>query len=105
MISDAAKTGAGIIIRGGIPGASAVRAKPWWTAWERAQLNELLGDMSPHQFVLRFTLTHPDCHTKIMGTKDLSHQQLNIAAAREGALPKAVYEEVLKRLVGISDSP
>ncbi len=104
MISEAAKSGAGIIIRGGIPGAHTERAKQWWPSWERAQLNELLGDMSPYQFVLRFTLTHPDCHTKIMGAKDLSHQQLNITAAREGPLPKALYEEVLKRLAGISDS-
>jgi aryl-alcohol dehydrogenase-like predicted oxidoreductase len=103
MISDAAKTGAGIIIRGGIPEAFAQRAKQWRAMWERAQLNELLGDMSSYQFVLRFTLTHPDCHTKVMGTTSIDHLQSNIAAALEGPLPKDVYDEVLKRLEGSSD--
>ncbi len=104
MISEAAKTGAGIIIRGGVPQAQSARTETWWDTWKRAKLDELLGDMSPFQFVLRFTLAHPDCHTKIMGSAKLDHQQSNIAAALEGPLPKDAYEEVLKRLAGISDS-
>ena len=98
MISVAAKSGAGIIIRGTIPSDQSAKAETWWATWKRAKLEELSGDMSPYHFVLRFTLAHPDCHTKIMGTTNIDHQQSNIAAAIEGPLPKAIYDQVRQRL-------
>ena len=104
MIQEAADLGAGIIIRGGIArghtGGPNTRAK-----WDRAGLNVLLGDMNRYEFVLRFTLSHPSCHTTIVGTADLDHLQANVAAAKAGALPTDVYEQAKERLAEIGEEP
>ena len=43
--------------------------------------------MSRHEFILRFTLAHPACHTTIVGTTSLDHMRSNLDAARAGPLP------------------
>ncbi|MCA9154409.1 MAG: aldo/keto reductase, partial [Planctomycetales bacterium] len=71
-ISRAAATGAGIIIRGGIAhgGPDAEIQRPALNdVWQRANLDELLTEgMQRAELVLRYTLSHPDCHTTIVGT-------------------------------------
>lgn len=104
MIQEAADAGAGIIIRGGI-GKGRRSNEERNAAWEKARLDELLGDMNRHEFVLRFTLTHPACHTTIVGTADLEHLEANVAAALAGPLPMAVYEEAKERLTQIGEAP
>jgi aryl-alcohol dehydrogenase-like predicted oxidoreductase len=49
-------------------------------------------------FLLRFTLSHPDAHTTIVGTLYPEHLQENIAAARKGPLPEDLYAEAKRRL-------
>jgi aryl-alcohol dehydrogenase-like predicted oxidoreductase len=101
VIAAAARTGVGIVIRGGVArgepgqgqGASAV-----WQLWERARLDELLEGMSATAFMLRFTLTNPDMHTTIIGTLHPEHLHENIAAVVRGPLPLAVYHEARRRL-------
>ena len=73
LIREAADAGSGIVIRGGI--AKGHHDTERWKNWEKAKLDELLEGMDKYEFVLRFTLTHPNCNTTIVGTADLKHIQ------------------------------
>ncbi len=88
LISDAAASGAGTVIRGGA-------AKG---AWQGIELDDLLDGAPKTEFILRFTLSHPDVHTTIVGTVNPSHLESNVAAARKGPLPADVVAEVKRRL-------
>jgi aryl-alcohol dehydrogenase-like predicted oxidoreductase len=101
VIGDAARAGGGTIIRGGVgrwlqePPASlpeqwqeTIRARK--RKFEQTGISELLGDMTPMEFFLRFTIGHPDMHTTIIGTTDPEHLAANVAAASRGALPPDV---------------
>ncbi len=107
LITRAAATGAGIIIRGGIAqgGPEAEIARPQLNAvWERANLDELLSpDMTRAEFILRCTLSHPHCHTTIVGTCNLQHLQENISAADRGPLPAALLAEVASRVAALTN--
>jgi aryl-alcohol dehydrogenase-like predicted oxidoreductase len=119
LITDAAKAGAGTIIRGGVARAvpdalpahysrlsDEMRSRlerslhERQTRWQAAERNlaDVLDGMPRMEFLLRFTLSHPDVHTVIVGTSNPAHLDDNIAAARKGELPPAVYEEALARL-------
>jgi aryl-alcohol dehydrogenase-like predicted oxidoreductase len=80
-----AADGRGTIIRGGIArgGPEAEIQRPEVNeAWKRAQLDRLLpAGMSKAEFILRQTLSHPACHTTIVGTANLTHLRENAAAA------------------------
>jgi aryl-alcohol dehydrogenase-like predicted oxidoreductase len=108
-ITDAAKGGAGTIIRGGVARGGPAEEKAWGqrlvdtsadpkAIWDAARLDDLLGAMSPVEFVLRFTLSHPDLHTTIVGTGKVEHMQQNVEAAAKGPLPANVYLEAKRRL-------
>lgn len=104
MIQQAADAGAGILIRGGISlGHRANEERQ--SKWERAELDELTGEMSRHEFVLRFTLAHPACHTTIVGTTNLAHLTSNVAAASAGPLPADRYAEAKAKLARIGEVP
>jgi len=109
LISRAAATGAGTIIRGGVargePGAGLGGADRW-KKFEQAGLDELRGDGETRtHFLLRFTLTHPDMHTTIVGTLNPDHLKENLAAAQRGPLPPNVYAEAKRRLAAIGEAP
>ncbi len=102
QISHAAESGAGVIIRGGVargePG-SGLGGKDRWELFERARLDELREEGEDRtSFLLRFTISHPHCHTTIVGTKNPEHLEQNVAAACRGALSPDVYEEAKLRL-------
>jgi aryl-alcohol dehydrogenase-like predicted oxidoreductase len=103
-IAQAARAGAGVVIRGGVargePGAGH-GARDVWQRWAQANLGELLEGMSATEFMLRFTLSNPDVHTTIVGTLNPAHLQENIAAVRQGPLPAAVYNEARRRLAAV----
>jgi len=61
-------------------------------------VEDLLGDMSRLEFVLRFTLSHPGLSTTIVGTSSADHLRSNLAVAAKGPLPADVYEEARRRL-------
>jgi aryl-alcohol dehydrogenase-like predicted oxidoreductase len=61
--------------------------------------------MSPMEFVLRFTFSHPDMDTNIVGTVNPTHLQDNINALRQGPLPPAVYVEARRRLDAAGSAP
>ncbi len=101
-ISDAAKSGAGTIIRGGVargePGEG-LGNQDRWAAFEKANLDELRQDgESRTAFLLRFTLSHPHMHTTIVGTLIPKHLEENVRIAEMGPLPADVYEEAKRRL-------
>jgi aryl-alcohol dehydrogenase-like predicted oxidoreductase len=112
LITDAAKSGAGTLIRGGAARGGPSDDKAWTTGplglddaarvghsrWESASLDELLDGMDRMEFTLRFTLSHPDLSSTIVGTKTVSHVRSNIAIAERGPLPADVYAEAKARL-------
>jgi aryl-alcohol dehydrogenase-like predicted oxidoreductase len=101
VISQASRAGAGTVIRGGAAkgGRSSDRAgSPSWDLWQKAGLDELLDGMTPVQFILRFTFSHPDLDTNIVGTLNLEHLQSNVEVVKMGPLPDDVYEEAKRRL-------
>jgi aryl-alcohol dehydrogenase-like predicted oxidoreductase len=112
LITEAAKTGAGTFIRGGA--ARGATDKNWQVGplsqdpglgkrnWETSGIEDLLAQagMDSMEFVLRFTLSHPDLSTTIVGTSSLEHLAGNIAVAEKGPLPADLYQEAKKRLPG-----
>jgi aryl-alcohol dehydrogenase-like predicted oxidoreductase len=104
-ITQAAATGAGIIIRGGIAhgGPNAEIQRPALNdIWTRAKLDEVLPEgMSRAELILRYTLSHPHCHTAIVGTCNPEHLAENIAAADRGPLPSELTQEVRSRVAAL----
>ena len=108
-ISEAAKTGAGVIVRGGVargePGEG-LGSEDKWELWKRAGLQELLDEgESSTSFLLRYTISHPGMQTTIVGTKSESHLSSNIAAVEKGPLSEEVYAEAKRRLSEAGERP
>jgi aryl-alcohol dehydrogenase-like predicted oxidoreductase len=108
LISDAAAAGGGTVIRGGVVKGALAPDKDGNTSrgvsvdprevWARAQLDDLLDGASRNEFILRYTFSHPDMDTTIVGTANLEHLAANLAAAHKGPLPANVYAEARRRL-------
>jgi aryl-alcohol dehydrogenase-like predicted oxidoreductase len=108
LISEAARAGGGTVIRGGVvKGALAADkqgviprglAEEPFQLWQRANLDDLLDGATRNEFILRYTLSHPDMDTTIVGTANVEHLAANVAAARKGPLPADVYAEAKRRL-------
>jgi aryl-alcohol dehydrogenase-like predicted oxidoreductase len=112
LITAAAGTGAGTLIRGGAARGAPSEDKNWRTGplsqpaglgqrnWAASGLGDLLAGsgMTPMEFVLRFTLSHPYLSTTIVGTASPGHLQSNIATAEKGPLPADLYSEAKSRL-------
>jgi aryl-alcohol dehydrogenase-like predicted oxidoreductase len=108
LITAAAESGAGTLIRGGVARGGA--SKNWAQGplglppgegqrrWDDAGMDGLLGGMPRHEFVLRFTLSHPDLSATIVGTSNPEHLRANLAIAAKGPLPDDLYAEVKKQL-------
>ena len=102
VIARAGKAGAGTIIRGGVargePGAG-LGSQDRWKAWEAAGLDDLLSSgESRTTFLLRYTISHPEMDTTIVGTLSPEHLQENVRGAEAGPLPADVYAEAKRRL-------
>jgi aryl-alcohol dehydrogenase-like predicted oxidoreductase len=109
-IAAAARSGAGAIIRGGVargaPEEAGLGNKDRWAAWDKAKLDELRAPgESRTAFLLRFTLSHPDMCTTIVGTLNPDHFQDNVRAAGAGPLPADVYAEAKRRLSEAGEKP
>jgi aryl-alcohol dehydrogenase-like predicted oxidoreductase len=106
LITRAAESGAGVIIRGGIahggPGAE-IQRPALNDVWTQAKLDEIIpDDMTRAELILRYTISHPHCHTTIVGTCDLGHLAENVAAVGKGPLPDDLYEEDASRVAALS---
>jgi len=96
-----------VIIRGGIahggPGAE-IQRPTLNDVWTQAKLDEIIpDDMTRAELILRYTISHPHCHTTIVGTCDLGHLAENVAAVEKGPLPDDLYEEVTSRIAALND--
>jgi aryl-alcohol dehydrogenase-like predicted oxidoreductase len=115
VIARASDAGTGIVVRGGV-----ARGVPddWNDRryymmsnetmrdyWETARLDELLDGITRMEFMLRFTLSHPDLDTTIVGTSSIEHLHDNIAAAAKGPLPDALFAEAKNRLTAAGARP
>jgi aryl-alcohol dehydrogenase-like predicted oxidoreductase len=110
LISHAADTGAGVLVRGGAARGTAAEDKDWGVQpiglreeaardrWEAADLDRLLDGMSRHEFILRFTLSHPAMSSTIVGTSNPEHLRSNVEIAQRGPLPHDLYAEARRRL-------
>jgi aryl-alcohol dehydrogenase-like predicted oxidoreductase len=116
LISRAAAAGAGTVIRGGVARGGPSDEKDWQgplglgagvgrERWADAGLDSLLDGMDRMAFVLRFTLTHPDLHTTIVGTSNADHFRANLAAAEQGPLPPDLYKQAKERLTAAGSTP
>jgi aryl-alcohol dehydrogenase-like predicted oxidoreductase len=108
LITAAATAGAGTVIRGGAAKGAPAAGKQdglQWERWRRIRLDDLLDGMSPMEFVLRFTFTHPDLHTNIVGTIDPDHLRHNVEVLKRGPLPADVYAEAKRRLAAAGSTP
>ncbi len=110
-IADARRAGAGTVIRGGAVRGAPSPDKAWSVRrlpevaeerpralWERAQLDDLLDGAPAIEFTLRFTFSHPDLDTTIVGTANPAHLRANLDALAKGPLPADVYMEAMRRL-------
>lgn len=102
LITKAAETGAGIIIRGGVaqggPDAE-IQREALNDVWAKAGLDQVLpAGMSRAELILRYTLSHPQCHTTIVGTCNAEHFAENLASAEAGPLPAELYREISYRV-------
>jgi len=101
LITAAARAGAGIVVRGGAAKGAPTEGKQagvQWERWQGVRLDDLLDGMTPMEFILRFTFTHPDLHTNIVGTINPDHLRHNVDVSRQGPLPPQVYAEAKRRL-------
>jgi aryl-alcohol dehydrogenase-like predicted oxidoreductase len=110
LITAAADSGAGTLIRGGVARGAAAPDKNWRSGpfglaegvgqqrWQSSGIDDLLDGMSPMEFMLRFTLSHPALSTTIVGTSNVDHLRGNVAIAERGPLPADVYEAAKERL-------
>ncbi len=108
----AAAGGAGLLIRGGVGRGTASEDKAWTVeplsgadgpaadVWQAARLDDLLDGLSRHEFVLRYTLSHPSLSSTIVGTSSVEHLRSNVEMASRGPLPAGVYAEAVRRLDG-----
>ncbi len=112
LIHKAARGGAGIVIRGGVARGVMVKdesvideypefLRPGFRArrqlWQDTRIDDLLGDMTPMEFMLRFTISNPDMSTTIVGTANPAHLKDNVRVAARGPLPNYVYEAARSR--------
>ena len=114
LISAAAAAGAGTLIRGGVARGGPAQDKSWrqgpiglaegegLSRWQSAGLDDLVDGMSQLEFTLRFTLSHPDLSTTIVGTSSVDHLRGNLAMAENGPLPADVYAEARRRLMPVA---
>ena len=101
LMTAAAEAGAGIVIRGGAAKGAPSEGKQagmQWDRWQHAHLDDLLDGMTPMEFIVRFTFTHPDLHTNIVGTINPVHLQQNVNMLLQGPLPADIYAEAKRRL-------
>ena len=108
IIGAAARSGAGIVIRGGAAKGAPTEGKHeglQWDRWQKVRLDDLLDGMTPMEFILRFTFTHPAMHTNIVGTIDPEHLRNNVEVVKRGPLSQDVYAEAKRRLDAAGSTP
>src|SRR5215218_9573041 len=73
--------------------------------WQRAGLDELLGDMSRIEFMIRFTISNDNVDVALVATTDEGHLAADIGYAMKGPLPAELYQEASQRLAAAGGGP
>jgi aryl-alcohol dehydrogenase-like predicted oxidoreductase len=108
IIAAAARAGAGVVIRGGAAKGAPTQEKQdgvQWARWKNVHLDDLCDGMTAMEFILRFTFTHPDLHTNIVGTINPAHLQHNVDVLLRGPLAADLYAEAKRRLDAAGSTP
>jgi aryl-alcohol dehydrogenase-like predicted oxidoreductase len=106
LLSEASGSGAGVVVRGGAAkGGPGKEQGEFWAKWQEMEIDDLIGDMTRMEFILRFTYSHPDLDTTIVGTVSPEHLQDNVDALLKGPLPADMYEEAQRRLAAAGSAP
>ena len=117
LITAAAAAGAGTLIRGGAARGNQADDKdtrhgpigqPEGEAqrrWDASGVEELLDGMPRHEFILRYTLSHPAMSSTIVGTARVDHFSANLAIAERGPLPPELYAAAKERLDRVTPQP
>ena len=58
--------------------------------------------MNRAELILRYTLSHPHCHTTIVGTCNPDHLSENLTAAAKGPLPPELHEQITARVAALN---
>lgn len=99
LITKASQAGGGTVIRGGAAKGNPGKGEGvYWDRWQSADIDDLLDGASRMEFILRFTYSHPELDTTIVGTADPEHLQDNIDALLKGSLDPSLYAEAKRRL-------
>lgn len=110
LITKAAETGAGVILRSvaafGDPEVAGGRtSEGMWNRYREAGLDELRDEgESRTAFLIRYALAHPHYHTAIIGTMNLEHWTEDIAAIRRGPLPNDTVAEIQRRMDEVGET-
>ena len=90
----------------GAPGEEGWGSEERWAIWNAAHLDDLRAENeSRTTFLLRFTLSHPEMDTTIVGTLRPEHLAENLRVAEAGPLPPDVYAEAKRRLDAAGHRP
>jgi aryl-alcohol dehydrogenase-like predicted oxidoreductase len=73
--------------------------------WERANLDELLDDMSRIEFMIRFVLANDNVDVALVATTNHEHLLADVAYAAKGPLPQDVVAEAKRRLLAAGSGP
>ena len=115
VISELKGAGKTIVARG-VTGRGAP-AKDWATRpigtaagevqelWRRAGLDELLGGMSPIEFMIRFALSNDNVDVALVATTNASHLAANIEYAAKGPLDQEAFQTARQRLAAAGGGP
>jgi aryl-alcohol dehydrogenase-like predicted oxidoreductase len=105
IIRRAALSGAGVIVRGGVARGEptvGLGTEAFWAKFGDVRLDNLRDPgESRTAFLLRFTLSHPDISTVIVGTLRPEHLVENVSAVARGPLSEDTYAEAKSRLGGV----
>jgi aryl-alcohol dehydrogenase-like predicted oxidoreductase len=108
VISALRRAGKAVVARG-VTGRGAP-AKNWTTRpigtadgevqqlWQRAGLEELLGDMSRVEFMIRFALSNENVDVALIATTDAAHLAADVEYAAKGPLAPELVETARQRL-------
>jgi aryl-alcohol dehydrogenase-like predicted oxidoreductase len=61
--------------------------------------------MTRSELILRYTLSHPACHTTIVGTCNSQHLAENVSSAKRGPLGADLLDEIARRVRSLSNPP
>lgn len=105
FITRLGQAGVGVIVRSGLAAGmlfGGTSAEPWWQE-RAARLRQYAGRKGRAEIAalaLRYTLSHPHCHSAIIGTSSIEHLAENVEAARLGGLPAAEADKLQRHMAG-----